>query len=211
MDKSVIDAMARWPDVPDVYGWLSLNEQGNWRLHPQGTALDSPDDIGEAISSPPILQFIGRNYAADEQGQWYFQNGPQRVYVRLDAAPFVVYALRTPECPFQLLGHTGLEASTIRMWLLASDGRLYIQTSHGGALIQGRDLEAVLAQVRTKDGTRVLDFLADDLERQAPFDVLPLDAATLEDSQTMIPFRFAKADDIPGILGFSRRPQPKTS
>src|SRR3546814_7173665 len=28
MDENVIAAMARWPDVPDVFGWLSLTERG---------------------------------------------------------------------------------------------------------------------------------------------------------------------------------------
>src|SRR3546814_10640581 len=61
MDEQVIAAMARWPDVPDVYGWLSLSERGEWRLHPQGDALRPQHcapgaccSPGEAISSTPI-------------------------------------------------------------------------------------------------------------------------------------------------------------
>ncbi|XOT98625.1 DUF2946 family protein, partial [Alcaligenes pakistanensis] len=34
--------------------------------------------------------FFNRNYQADEKGRWFIQNGPQRVYVRLDAAPLIV-------------------------------------------------------------------------------------------------------------------------
>src|SRR5690606_10073287 len=70
MDSQVIAAMARWPDVPDVYGWLSLSSSGHWRLHPLGDAIVLPDSPGEAITSPQILAFLGRNYAADAQGQW---------------------------------------------------------------------------------------------------------------------------------------------
>src|SRR3546814_16941226 len=87
MDEQVSAAMARWPDVPDVYGWLSLSERGEWRLHPQGDALlpqhcapGACCSPGEAISSTTILQFMNRNYAVDDAGQWYFQNGQQRVY-----------------------------------------------------------------------------------------------------------------------------------
>jgi hypothetical protein len=36
-----------------------------------------------------LIAFIERNYLADEHGQWFFQNGPQRVFVELLAAPFV--------------------------------------------------------------------------------------------------------------------------
>lgn len=84
MDENVIAAMARWPDVPDVFGWLSLNARGHWRLHTQGEALDAngpgrPSSPGVPISSPRINQFINRNYARDAKGQWYFQNGPQQI------------------------------------------------------------------------------------------------------------------------------------
>ncbi|MDN5842991.1 MAG: DUF2946 family protein, partial [Alcaligenaceae bacterium] len=96
MDAQVIAAMARWPDVPDVYGWLSLSVQGQWRIHPEGRAwsqsdtdlagLSTTDLAGEAITNTQFIEFIDRNYAVDAAGRWYFQNGPQRVYARLDAA-----------------------------------------------------------------------------------------------------------------------------
>ena len=40
MDQSVLDAVKRWPDVPAVYGWLSLTARGEWKLHPLGDAQD---------------------------------------------------------------------------------------------------------------------------------------------------------------------------
>jgi len=78
MDSLVARAMAKWPNVPAVYGWLSLDRRGNWRIK------------GERISNAALREFIGRNYAADERGRWYFQNGPQRVYVSLAYTPLVV-------------------------------------------------------------------------------------------------------------------------
>ncbi len=83
MDQAVLDALQRWPDVPAVYGWLSLDKRGRWRLHPdQGAA--------QAITNPQILAFMDRNYAADAAGCWFFQNGPQRVYVDLLGAPYIL-------------------------------------------------------------------------------------------------------------------------
>ena len=38
MDQSVLDAVKRWPNVPAVYGWLSLTARGEWKLHPLGDA-----------------------------------------------------------------------------------------------------------------------------------------------------------------------------
>ena len=79
MDDIVTRSLAKWPNVPAVYGWLSLDRRGNWRIK------------GERIGNPALREFIGRNYQADEQGRWYFQNGPQRVYVSLAYTPLVVH------------------------------------------------------------------------------------------------------------------------
>ena len=72
-------SLARWPNVPAVYGWLSLDRRGNWRIK------------GERIANAALRDFIGRNYAADERGCWFFQNGPQRVFVSLAYTPLVVH------------------------------------------------------------------------------------------------------------------------
>ena len=77
MDPTVVAALAKWPDVPAVYGWLGLTARGEWRLQ------------GQPIGNAALREFIGRNYAGDERGRWYFQNGPQRVFVTLEAAPWV--------------------------------------------------------------------------------------------------------------------------
>ena len=77
MDEIVARSLAKWPNVPAVYGWLSLDRRGNWRLK------------GEPIANTALREFICRNYEADAQGRWYFQNGPQRVYVRLAYTPLV--------------------------------------------------------------------------------------------------------------------------
>lgn len=143
MDEQVIAAMARWPDVPAVYGWLSLTESGQWRLHPQGDALRHPDALGETISSAQILAFINRNYAADALGQWYFQNGPQRVYVRLDAAPFIARTVGDASAELALCTHTGLDILQVNALYLDDTGRLYLATEHGAALVAGRDLPAL--------------------------------------------------------------------
>src|SRR5262245_10851898 len=78
MDDAVVRAMAKWPNVPNVYGWLNLDRRGNWMIK------------GDRIANEGVTAFIGRNYAPDEQGRWYFQNGPQRVFVTLDYTPFVI-------------------------------------------------------------------------------------------------------------------------
>lgn len=70
---------AKWPDVPAVYGWLELDRRGGWRIK------------GERIGHSGLRDFIARNYQPDERGRWYFQNGPQRVFVALAYTPLVVH------------------------------------------------------------------------------------------------------------------------
>lgn len=79
MDAAVTRAMAKWPNVPAVYGWLSLDRRGNWLIK------------GERISNQALREFIARNYESDDKGRWYFQNGPQRVYVALAYTPLVAH------------------------------------------------------------------------------------------------------------------------
>ena len=79
MDDAVARSLARWPNVPAVYGWLELDRRGNWRIK------------GERIANVALREFIARNYEADDRGRWYFQNGPQRVYVTLAYTPLVVH------------------------------------------------------------------------------------------------------------------------
>jgi Protein of unknown function (DUF2946) len=86
MDESVVRSMAKWPDVPDVYGWLSLDRRGNWLIRSTG-ATSSFERIGNAA----LRDFIGRNYQPDARGCWFFQNGPQRVFVALAYTPLVLH------------------------------------------------------------------------------------------------------------------------
>jgi hypothetical protein len=88
LDTSVIDAIKRWPNVPAAWGWLSLTCRGEWRLYPLGDAAQG--GAGESITNEQIIGFINRNYMGDDQGQWLFQNGPQKVYVRLDSTPYIL-------------------------------------------------------------------------------------------------------------------------
>src|SRR5262245_20939482 len=117
MDDIVKQAMAKWPNVPHCYGWLSLDARGDWRLQ------------GARLHHAALLAFINRNYAGDERGCWFFQNGPQRVYVALETAPYVA---RTTPQGFTL--HTGEEFAPSAAWM----------TEAGEVLLQG---EGKLAQV----------------------------------------------------------------
>lgn len=206
MDKKVIDAMARWPNVPAVFGWLSLNERGQWRLHPAGDALAdaaAPDPYaaqGTSISSPQILQFMNRNYGCDDIGRWFFQNGPQKVYVRLDAAPYILHTGNALNGMPSLHAHTGQQIRRVVSWWLTEHGRLYALTDLGPGLVAGRDLDEIIGTLRTLDDQEVVDLL------QA-YDVHTPAIQVNGIASAASSLSFCKEADIPSTLGFVRLPR----
>lgn len=138
MDEIVKAAMAKWPNVPHCYGWLALDARGNWRMRDERCqALNLPGDI---IRHPTLLAFIVRNYLCNEQGCWYFQNGPQRVYVDLEATPFI--ATTTAQGSFAL--QHGEQAFTPELAFLDPQGRLQLSSGNMLAQLDDRDLATCL-------------------------------------------------------------------
>ena len=80
MDDIVQQALIKWPNVPHCYGWLGLDARGRWYLRDDAVQAQGafPNSKGELIEHQKLIAFIERNYEADAQGQWFFQNGPQR-------------------------------------------------------------------------------------------------------------------------------------
>jgi len=142
MDEAVRQAMRKWPNVPHCFGWLRLDARGQWRMRDErAQQLQLP---GDKINHPALLGFINRNYTSDAQGRWYFQNGPQRVYVDLELTPYVVST--APDAT--LLLHTGqiLEAPT-QAWLTPT-GQLLLATATSVAVVDDRDGATILAGLR---------------------------------------------------------------
>ncbi|WP_454693331.1 DUF2946 family protein [Achromobacter aegrifaciens] len=195
MDQSVKDALARWPDVPAVYGWLSLDARGRWRLHPQGqSAAGGP---GESITNTQILEFINRNYEHDDAGRWFFQNGPQRVFLRLDAAPYV---LRLSDDNSGLLTHTNQAVASVSAWRLDDAGQLYAMTPLGAGIVLDRDLPPLLEKMATVDAQPLLDAL----ERLSPGGTIQ---AVLPGTYAAAPLALIAQKDV--AQEFSFEPNPR--
>ena len=88
MDDQVLRSLMKWPNVPDCFGWLALDRRGQWRMRDE--FIQQHNLPGQAIQHTALNEFIARNYARDELGRYFFQNGPQRVFVTLDATPWIV-------------------------------------------------------------------------------------------------------------------------
>lgn len=138
MDEIVKAALQKWPKVPHAYGWLGLDVRGDWYLRDeQAQAAGAfPRPRGSRIEHEGLRGFIERNYEHDERGCWFFQNGPQRVYVELEAAPWVLRLHGEGLCT-----HTGLDVEARGTWL-DDLGRLFVDTPHGLGLVHSQDVEA---------------------------------------------------------------------
>ena len=87
MDEQVLRSLIKWPNVPDCYGWLGLDRRGQWRMRDEFAQQNHLS--GQVITHPMLNEFITRNYASDSLGRFFFQNGPQRVFITLDATPWI--------------------------------------------------------------------------------------------------------------------------
>lgn len=145
MDERVERALAQWPDVPDVYGWLSLDRRGRWRLR------------GQTISNRNLVDFINRNYLRLDSGGYAFQNGPQKVHVRLEATPWIAHLRRPLDTAPQLDDHTGQPLKGVHGAWLLDDGSLILETARGPALMLDDELPELLAWFRAANGTGLDD------------------------------------------------------
>ncbi len=147
MDDIVRQAIAKWPNVPDCYGWLGLDARGNWYMRDDAAQAAGPfasADAGvRALSKGSLLKheklvdFIQRNYESDASGQWFFQNGPQRVYVELEATPLVWRVEAAPA--HAVTAHTGV-AARVQRCFVDELGRLYLETDLGFGLVHTLDM-----------------------------------------------------------------------
>ena len=136
MDEIVKAALRKWPNVPHCYGWLALDARGNWTLRDAAaqTAGPFPAVKGSRIENAKLLDFIGRNYERDADGAWFFQNGPQRVYVELEAAPWVWRV----DAGGALVSHTGRAARFAGAWIDEA-GRVFVDTDLGFGIVHTLD------------------------------------------------------------------------
>jgi hypothetical protein len=139
MDDSVRAAMAKWPDVPGLHGWLSLDEAGHWRLK------------GDPITHPGLVAFIGRNYDCDDQGRWFFQNGPQRGYIDLAYTPWILHV----DGGGTLRDHTGAAIERVEGAWVDDAGDLLLDTGRGPGLVDSDSLPMIVEWLVDASGASV--------------------------------------------------------
>jgi hypothetical protein len=195
MDEIVKQAMAKWPNVPHCYGWLGLDARGAWRMRDE--RAQHSGEPGDKVTQAALLGFINRNYAVDPQGCWYFQNGPQRVYLNLEATPYIA---RTD--PQQgLLLHTGEAFGPLERAFMTEYGELILQGGGKVAQLDDRDVAQLLAALEM-DGAPV-----DDEALMAWLGGAP-GALTLRHRGQLVAIEPIARDAVPERFGFRRLPAP---
>jgi hypothetical protein len=126
-DEAVVRAMEKWPDVPECFGWLSLTRRGAWHIK------------GDLIEHARAVEFLGRHYRGDDQGRWFVQNGPQRVFIALDYTPWVFRF----DAHSGFSSHTGIPCNDISDAFEDDEGNVLLTCGLGVGLVDDRDLAAL--------------------------------------------------------------------
>src|SRR3989338_8776234 len=154
MDEIVLRSMLKWPNVPSVYWWLRLDRRGRWAIRmPPAQGAGDTEPRFDRIVNPAMIEFIGRNYSHDGEGRYFFQNGPQRVYVALEYTPWI-YSL--DGAGQGLVAHTGAPAGAPRAAYFDERGGLVLVCEHGVGVVMDRDLGALEQRFLGREG-RPLD------------------------------------------------------
>lgn len=158
MDDIVRQALVKWPNVPHCTGWLLLDRRGNWRMRDE--AAQAQGAPGEPIRHEALLGFIHRNYEADARGQWFFQNGPQRVYVELVYTPWIVRLAVDAGGTLTLTDQAGGTFTPAAAWLDDEGGILFTEAAAGAgqqprvAALHDHDLDLFSEHAKIADDGR---------------------------------------------------------
>jgi hypothetical protein len=186
MDDIVKQALAKWPNVPSCTGWLMLDRRGNWRMRDE--AAQASGLPGTAIRHEALLGFINRNYGADERGQWFFQNGPQRVYVELGYTPWVVRLSVDAAGALALLDQAGGAFEPAAVFIDEEGGILFADGSAPArvAVLHDHDLDVFSDHATLADDSMSGEFRWD--------------------GQTVLPLQAVRRGDVSARFGFVASP-----
>jgi hypothetical protein len=199
-DSWVQRAIARWPGVPACHGWLALDARGRWLLD------------GKPATHPGLVALLSRHYQRADDGAWFVQNGPQKVFVDILSAPWVALL----DGAGTLISHTGAPLPPPEALLIDEQQQLYLVTSAGLAVLCDRDYAAFVADLAlasSDDGLDVASGCAAEEAAERALDAL----LSLRESSALLPLiwrtyplegRFVPSAEMETRFGFKRVPRP---
>ena len=166
MDEQVLRSLIKWPNVPHCFGWLALDRRGQWRMRDEYAQTNQLP--GNVIQHVALNEFISRNYAHDSLGRYFFQNGPQRVFITLDATPWIARMIPSEsgpqlstQCGMEIKPHGALSDEKGNIYITGSipqslsdriDSTVFTQTeSLSIALLHDHDLDLFSDQSQVKE------------------------------------------------------------
>ena len=166
MDEQVLRSLIKWPNVPHCFGWLALDRRGQWRMRDEYAQTNQLP--GNVIQHVALNEFISRNYAHDSLGRYFFQNGPQRVFITLDVTPWIARIIPSEsgpqlstQCGTKIKPHSALSDEKGNIYIAGSipqslpdqiDGTVFTQTeSLSIALLHDHDLDLFSDQSQIKE------------------------------------------------------------
>jgi len=166
MDEQVLRSLIKWPNVPHCFGWLALDRRGQWRMRDEYAQTNQLP--GNVIQHVALNEFISRNYAHDLLGRYFFQNGPQRVFITLDVTPWIARIIPSEsgpqlstQCGTKIKPHSALSDEKGNIYIAGSipqslpdqiDGTVFTQTeSLSIALLHDHDLDLFSDQSQIKE------------------------------------------------------------
>ena len=130
-----------WPRQLEVYGWLSLDRRGYWSIK------------GNKVRNAKLTKFISDNYHVDDNGRFFFQNGPQRVFVSIDLAPYILNVMYSN--PLDLVTHNGIRVQTINQAWFDNEMNLFICWDNLIGAINDRDNPHLFENLVDKSNSRL--------------------------------------------------------
>jgi hypothetical protein len=140
MDEIVEAALRKWPNVPHCYGWLALDARGDWYMRDDRIQAAGPfPQVKGSRIRPRQAAGLHRPQLRPTTRRWFFQNGPQRVYVQLEAAPWVWRVQWPDDRARPVTSRTPAAGARCRApgW---TKGRLFLHTDLGLGLVHSLDM-----------------------------------------------------------------------
>ena len=134
MDEIVKQAMAKWPNVPSVFGWLGLDRRGKWRI--KGERIANP---ASPISSAAITSTTRKAAGFSRTGRsaCSSRSNTRRSSSASTGTPI-------PRAALRIEAHTGRAVHRIDGAWIDDAGIVLLATDAGVGMIDDRDLERLL-------------------------------------------------------------------